>query len=689
VQSEKLNAEARARVGQVLNDKWTLERLVGVGGMAAVYGARHRNGARAAVKLLHGELGRNPAVRERFLREGYAANRVEHRGAVQVLDDDVVHGGPDDGAAYIVMELLEGESLEDRAAHPPPLGEQEYLAILDGVLDVLEAAHEHGVVHRDLKPDNIFLARDPDSGKLRVKVLDFGLARLTESASTTQFGLALGTPSYMSPEQAAGRAGEIDGRTDLFALGATGFRLLALRRIHEEENVVRLVTLMANEPAPAIRSVAPNVSERVAAIIDRALAFDREDRYPTAAAMRADVQAARDPSEPESVGLAAAKSVTSKATAESTIALSATDLDASSSASEAGDGEPTHATELAKAFPPDVVAEVPPLFAGEPALASALPPSTELRAAIAMEAALQAALLPEPPAAPAPASKATRTAKAAETAKAAKAAETAETAETAKAAEAAKTAETAATAEAAKTAKAAETAKAAKAAKEPEIATARTAPKLPPSKAVQPPESEPATLPLPRPTRPQPAQLAEASDSVDAAPERESAPARRRSLIPFLTVAFYVVLIVAYRLTSNDEREAAGGAVAPSPDAASASRDAESDAALALAQATDVPASLLELDADADDDAEDTSAEAEAEAWPSTDADSSANEEADAEAFEAQEREVREAILDAQPLPSPARTAAPVPRPAATPPPRRIPPPPKKVPAHIPPRKPR
>ena len=374
-----LQAEASARVGHVLNEKWTLERLIGVGGMAAVYGARHRNGARAAVKMLHAELGRNPAVRERFLREGYAANRVEHRGAVQVLDDDVVKGGPDDGAAYLVMELLEGESLEDRAAHAPPISEQEYLTIANGVLQVLEAAHEHGVVHRDLKPDNIFLARDPEDGRLRIKVLDFGLARLTESQSTTQFGLALGTPSYMSPEQAAGRSEEIDGRTDLFALAATGFRLLTLRRIHEEENVVRLVSKMANEPAPKVRSVLPTVSERVAAIIDRALEFRRDDRYPNAAAMRADVQAARDVIEPESIRTEARPmapplpvSTTTKALAEAepeakaeaTIALSASDLEANETAAAETDAKKPEPAPVAEAAAPveaaATVVEAPP-----------------------------------------------------------------------------------------------------------------------------------------------------------------------------------------------------------------------------------------------------------------------------------------------------------------------------------------
>jgi len=290
---DEIDDEAEARVGQVLNEKYTLERMLGMGGMAAVYLARHRNGAKVAVKILHSNLARNEEVRERFLREAYAANKVEHHGVAQVLDDDIVRGGADDGAVYLVMELLDGESLEDRAGRAPPIDEQELLRVLDSVLDVLEAAHSHGVVHRDLKPDNIFLARDPEDGRLKVKVLDFGLARLQEVASSTQFGLALGTPSYMSPEQAAGRADEIDGRTDIFAIGATGFRLLTSRRIHEEENIVMLVARMATEPAPPIRSIAPDVSPAIAAIIDKALAFERADRYQTASEMRADVQALR------------------------------------------------------------------------------------------------------------------------------------------------------------------------------------------------------------------------------------------------------------------------------------------------------------------------------------------------------------------------------------------------------------
>jgi serine/threonine protein kinase len=297
--TEDADRQAHERVGCVLDDKWTLESLLGVGGMAAVYSATHRNGARAAVKVLHAGLSRLKEVRERFLREGYAANRVEHAGAVKVLDDDVVVSGPESGTAYIVMELLEGESLQDRLERGPPLGELEFLSIAASVLEVLEAAHARGVVHRDLKPENLFLVRfseDAGAGGLpsgpRVKVLDFGLARLVQGQAITSYGLALGTPSFMSPEQAAGRIDEIDGRTDLFALAATGFRICTGRRIHEAANPVDLVRKMASLAAPRVRSVRPEVSEACSRVIDRALEFRREDRYESAAVMRADVERA-------------------------------------------------------------------------------------------------------------------------------------------------------------------------------------------------------------------------------------------------------------------------------------------------------------------------------------------------------------------------------------------------------------
>ena len=280
------------RVGSVLDEKWTLERVLGSGGMGAVYAGRHRNGARGAVKVLHPELARRPDVRERFLREGYAANRVEHRGAVQVLDDDIIKDGPDEGTAYLVMEILEGESLEERLDRGPQLTEIELLVILDDVLAVLEAAHANGVVHRDLKPANLFL--NADANGHGVKVLDFGLARLAEARSGTSAGLALGTPSFMAPEQASGRQDEIDARSDLFAIGATAFMILANRGVHEAAGVLELVARMGTLPAPKLREVAPMVSEAVANIVDRALQFERDARYPSATAMRADVRKVLD-----------------------------------------------------------------------------------------------------------------------------------------------------------------------------------------------------------------------------------------------------------------------------------------------------------------------------------------------------------------------------------------------------------
>jgi len=289
---------AQARVGSLLDEKWRLESLIGLGGMAAVYAGRHRNGARGAVKILHPELARVREVRERFLREGYAANKVEHPGAVKVLDDDVVRSGPDEGAAYLIMELLEGESIEERVhARGLPFEIDEVLAIADDVLDVLAAAHEKGVIHRDLKPENLFLHVGETPGPFgwqRVKVVDFGLARIAHGEGVTRAGMAIGTPSYMAPEQAEGRSEHIDGRSDLFGIGAIMFRLISARKVHEANNVIELVTKMAQVPAPKLRSVRADVPEAVAAIVDRALQFERDSRYENATAMRDDVRAARE-----------------------------------------------------------------------------------------------------------------------------------------------------------------------------------------------------------------------------------------------------------------------------------------------------------------------------------------------------------------------------------------------------------
>ncbi len=255
---DPLVMRARTRVGTVLHGKYRLDVLLGVGGMAAVYAATHRNGSRAAVKLLHAELSLNPQVKSRFLREGYVANAVGHEGAVRVSDDDTA----EDGSAFLVMELLDGETLEDRRVRSGgQLSEDDVLSVADQLLDVLTAAHAKGVVHRDLKPENVFVTREG-----RVKVLDFGIARLRElsTASTaTKSGATMGTPYYMAPEQARGLWDQVDGRTDLWAVGATMYHLLSGQFVHDGRTTNEVLLAAMTKPAPPLASIAPNISPSV------------------------------------------------------------------------------------------------------------------------------------------------------------------------------------------------------------------------------------------------------------------------------------------------------------------------------------------------------------------------------------------------------------------------------------------
>lgn len=280
------HAAAEARVGSVLKGKWRLDGLLGVGGMAAVYAATHRNGNRVAIKVLHPEAALIPHVQSRFLREGYLANRVAHPGAVAILDDDV----DERGGTFLVLELLEGASLEAVfARRSAPLDEREVLAIAYAVLDVLAVAHDRDIIHRDLKPANVFLER---SGALRV--LDFGIARLLDPTSGPgeTAGQPIGTPGFMPPEQARGRSAEVGRETDIWAVGATLYFLLTGRIVHEGGTVAEQLVAAITQPAPPLAAAAPEVSPSVAAVVDRALAYVRQDRYPDARSMQRDVAAA-------------------------------------------------------------------------------------------------------------------------------------------------------------------------------------------------------------------------------------------------------------------------------------------------------------------------------------------------------------------------------------------------------------
>jgi serine/threonine-protein kinase len=271
-------ARAARRVGKTLQRKWRLDALLALGGMAAVYAATHRNGSRAAVKILHRELIADADLRKRFLREGYLANAVGHDGCVKVFDDDTA----DDGTPYLVTELLDGETLEDRRVRfGGRLPEDEVLTIVDSVLEVLIAAHAKAIVHRDIKPENIFVTRLG-----QVKLLDFGIARLKERSTATKSGVAIGTLVFMAPEQACGDWDRVDGRTDLWAVGATMFYLLTKRFPHEgitnQEILARAIT---KEPSP-LASIAHEVTPKVARLVDTAMRFHPKDRWVDAKAMQ-------------------------------------------------------------------------------------------------------------------------------------------------------------------------------------------------------------------------------------------------------------------------------------------------------------------------------------------------------------------------------------------------------------------
>jgi hypothetical protein len=285
---EMLEERARGRVGRTLRDKYRLDRVLGVGGMAAVYAATHRNGNEVALKLLHPELAFHPSERARFLREGYAANLVKHSGAVSVSDDDIT----EENWAFLVMELLHGRTVDELwASRAYRLSPGVVIAITLQVLDVVEAAHAAGVVHRDLKPANLFLTNDGD-----LKVLDFGIARLRDFAGhrTTNVGTIIGTPSFMAPEQAIGRSKEVDERTDLWAIGSVAFALLVGDVVHPAESAQETLVRAATQPSRRLAPLVPGLPTEVAGVLDRALAFEKRDRWPSATVMRAALVAASE-----------------------------------------------------------------------------------------------------------------------------------------------------------------------------------------------------------------------------------------------------------------------------------------------------------------------------------------------------------------------------------------------------------
>jgi serine/threonine-protein kinase len=266
--------------------RYQVERELGKGAMGVVYGGKDpKIGRTVAIKTLalsaEFEAEELTEAKERFFREAETAGRLTHPNIVTIYD-----AGEEHDLCYIAMEFLKGKDLVAYTKQPNLMPVDKTLSIVERVGDALSYAHTMGVVHRDIKPANIMYEPESDT----VKVTDFGIARITDS-SRTKTGMVLGTPSYMSPEQLAGR--KIDGRSDIFSLGVTLYQMLAGRLPFEGESMTQLMFAIANTPHPPIREYNPALPAWVDAIIEKALAKDFEQRYQTGAELAAAIREAR------------------------------------------------------------------------------------------------------------------------------------------------------------------------------------------------------------------------------------------------------------------------------------------------------------------------------------------------------------------------------------------------------------
>jgi serine/threonine-protein kinase len=278
--------------GDIIEGRYRLDRKLGEGGMAVVFLANDLRLERpVAVKLLlSGDEREREALREQFLREARLAASVRHRNVVQILDFGTHQGRP-----FMVMEALEGESMADKLGRPEPFRLQDVVELALGCLDGLTAVHTAGVVHRDLKPENVFMVRD--QAGMYPKLLDFGISKAVKkrgelrSAVTTEEGYVLGTPEYMSPEQARGLV-DIDRRSDLYSLGVVMYEALVGHAPFESTNPGDLlVMVIAGQAKPVVERV-PAVGQALSDVIAKAMARDREQRFENADAMRVAMVAA-------------------------------------------------------------------------------------------------------------------------------------------------------------------------------------------------------------------------------------------------------------------------------------------------------------------------------------------------------------------------------------------------------------
>jgi len=280
-------------IGEVIDGRYKVETRLGEGALSTVYSATHQLiEKRVALKVLKSEFVADPEIVERFLREAKAASRLSHERIISLSD----FGKVPSGAPFFVMELLDGRTLSDLLYQGKGLPIPEAVRLVTEIGSGLAAAHQHGVVHRDLKPDNVGLVRDTE-GVEHVKILDFGLAKITqENRKLTRAGQVLGTPEYMSPEQASGQP--VDHRSDVFSLGILLYRLVVGRVPFAGDTFMEVISRVLSERPRAPRTLcdSPDLTVALEGIILRALARAPQDRFSTMDAM---LEALRQATEPE------------------------------------------------------------------------------------------------------------------------------------------------------------------------------------------------------------------------------------------------------------------------------------------------------------------------------------------------------------------------------------------------------
>jgi serine/threonine protein kinase len=264
------------REGSLFAGRYKLEARLASGGMGAVYRAADTDGRVVAIKVLHPELASDSDIRRRFRRESSILHAIQPPGVVRILDT----GTDDKDRSYTVMELLSGETLDQRIARLGKIPIAELVPIVDQVADALTTVHEHGVVHGDLKPANVFLV--DEDGHERAKLVDFGLSKVHGLDRLTRTGEVIGTPGYMAPELLTGD-GTLDGRIDGYALGVILYEAIAGKQPFTERNPGRLMFEIVMGRAVPLDEAAPDVAPQIARVVERAMAKGRDERFGTPA----------------------------------------------------------------------------------------------------------------------------------------------------------------------------------------------------------------------------------------------------------------------------------------------------------------------------------------------------------------------------------------------------------------------